>query len=159
MHCSPSPERPGSAGGRAPRGAAGPASGGSGRGLERGGGALRCALSPAVQRVRRVPPVSHPGDHSDVSVMMMIMMCLSQASLVIAAVSILALNTVRNQDIINANAETSLIKTERAPIKKMPNNLRNVNILTANGHLKGSSYQFSFYVARPVPIQLLIVSR
>lgn len=43
--------------------------------------------------------------------MMMMMMCLSQASLVIAAVSILALNTVRNQDIIKANADTNLIKS------------------------------------------------
>lgn len=68
--------------------------------------------------------------------MMMMMMCLSQASLVIAAVSILALNTVRNQDIIKANADTNLIKSERTPIKKMPNNLRNVNILNCKWTFK-----------------------
>ena len=122
MHCSPFPERPGSEGGGAQGGAAGPASGGAGRGLGRGGGALWRALSPAVQRVRRVPPVSHPGDHDDDDddSLMIMTLCLSQASLVIAAVSILALNTVRNQDIINANAnaDTNLIKSERAPTKK-----------------------------------------
>ena len=44
--------------------AAGAAPGGAGRGLGRGGGAVRCALSPEIQRVRSVPPVSHPGDHN-----------------------------------------------------------------------------------------------
>ena len=110
MHCSPFPERSGSEGGGPQGGAAGPASGGAGRGLGRGGGALWRALSPAVQGVRRVPPVSHPGDDDDDSLMIMTL-CLSQASLVIAAVSILALNTVRNQDIINANTE--LIKRKK----------------------------------------------
>ena len=73
MHCSRFPERPGSEGGGAQGGAAGPASGGARRGLGRGGGALWRALSPAVQGVRRVPSVSHPGDHDDDSLMIMMM--------------------------------------------------------------------------------------
>ena len=54
---------------------------------------------------------------------------------------------------------TRISLNERNPIKTLTKNLRNVKILTANGHLKGSSFQFSFYVPRPVLIQRLIVSR
>ena len=65
MHSALFPEFPGSEGERPPGVAAGAAPGGAGRGLGRGGGAVWCALSPAIQRVRSVPPVSHPGDYSN----------------------------------------------------------------------------------------------
>ena len=46
---------------------AGAATGGAGRGLGRGGGAVWCAVSPEIQRVCSVKTISHPGDdnHDD----------------------------------------------------------------------------------------------
>ena len=63
MHSSP--EWPGPERGWPQGVAAGPATAGAGRGLGRGGGAVWRALSPAIQGVRSVPPVSHSGQDND----------------------------------------------------------------------------------------------
>ena len=63
MHSSP--EWPGPERGRPQGVATGPATAGAGRGLGRRGGAVWRALSPAIQGVRRVPPVSHSGQDND----------------------------------------------------------------------------------------------